>query len=49
MPLTAAWMDLETIVLIEVRKRKTNMTYYHVYVQFKFDTNKPIYETEADS
>ena len=49
MPFAATQMDLETVILSEARKRKTNMICYHISVQFKFDTNEPIYETETDS
>ena len=33
MPLAATWMDLEIIILSEVRQRKTNIICYHLYVQ----------------
>ena len=33
MPFTAAWMDLETVILSEVNQRKTNIC-YHSYVEF---------------
>ena len=29
----ATWMDLEIIVLSEVRGQKTNTTWYHLYVE----------------
>ena len=32
MPFAATWMDLEIIILNEVRKRKTNTILYHLYV-----------------
>ena len=35
MPFAATWMDLETIVLSEVRKKKTNTTRYHLHVESK--------------
>ena len=35
MPFAATWMDLEIIILSEVRKRKTNTIRYHLYVEFK--------------
>ena len=33
MPLAAAWMELESLVLSEVRKTKTNTVPYHFYAQ----------------
>ena len=35
MPFAATWMDLEIITLSEVRMRKTNATWYHLYVESK--------------
>ena len=35
MPFAATWMELETFILSEVRKRKSNTTYYHLYVESK--------------
>ena len=32
MPITATWIELEIITLIEVRQRKTNI-WYHIYVE----------------
>ena len=41
-------INLETIILSEVRQRKTNI--YHLDVKpFKNDTNKLIYKTETGS
>ena len=49
MPLAATSMDLEIIVLSEVRQRKTNIMWYHLYVQSKKnDTNELIYKTEIE-
>ena len=31
----AAWMDLETIILIEVSQRKMNAIWYHLYLESK--------------
>ena len=43
-------MDLEIIMLSEVRQRKTNIIWYHLYVESKKnDTNELIYKTEIDS
>ena len=42
-------MDLEIIILSEVRKRKIN-TYDITYMwNLKYDTNELIYEIETDS
>ena len=35
MPFAATWMQLEIIILSEVRKRKTNTVWYHLYVEAK--------------
>ena len=42
-------MDLEIIMLSEVRQKKTNIR-YHSYVEsnLKYDTNELIYKTETD-
>ena len=41
-------MDLEVIILNEVRQRKTNIILYHLYVESeKNDTNEHIYKTES--
>ena len=44
MPFAATWMDLEIIVL-----RKTNIIWYHLYVESKKWTNQLIYKTETDT
>ena len=47
MPFTATWMDLEITILSEVNQRKTNIIWYHLYVEFKNnDTKELIYKTE---
>ena len=33
MPFAATWMELETLILSEVRMRKTNTIWYHLYLQ----------------
>ena len=35
MPCAATWMQLEIVILSEVRKRKTNTIRYHLYVEAK--------------
>ena len=51
MPFAATRMDLEIIILSEVRQRKTNIIWYYLYVESnkKNDTNELIYKTETDS
>ena len=51
MSFAVTWMDLEFIILSEVRKRKTNIMGYHLHMESKVnnDTNELIYETETDS
>ena len=45
----AAWVDLEIIILSKVSQTKTNIIWYHLYVESeKNDTNELIYETETD-
>ena len=46
----STWMDIEIIILSEVRQRKTNIICYHLYVgSLKNDTGELIYKTEIDS
>ena len=33
MPFAATWIDLEIIILSEVRQRQTNTIWYHLYVK----------------
>ena len=43
-------MDLEIIILSEIRQVKTNIKCYHLYVESKKnDTNEHISKTERDS
>ena len=42
MPFAATWMDLEIIILSEIRQRKTNITWYCLYVESKKQTKKTI-------
>ena len=49
MPFVAPYMDLEIITLSEVRHRKTNIVWYHLYVVFKEnDINELKYKTETE-
>ena len=49
MPCAATWMDLQIIILSEVRKRNTN-TYDITYLRnLNYDTSELIYKTETDS
>ena len=49
MPFAALWMDLEIIILSEVRKRR-QIPYGITYMwNLKYDTNELIYGTETDS
>ena len=43
MPFAATWLDLEMIILSEVSQTKTNIIWYHLYVESKKnDTNELI-------
>ena len=35
MPFVAIWMELDIIILCEVNKKKTNTTWYHLYMESK--------------
>ena len=35
MPFTITWIDLAITILNEVRKRKPNIVWYHLYVESK--------------
>ena len=35
MPLAATWMDLKIVISGEVSQTKTNVMWYHSYVEFK--------------
>ena len=48
MPFAATWMQLEVIILREVRKRKTIHDITYMW-NLKCGTNEPIYRTERDS
>ena len=45
MPFAATWMDLETIILSEVRKRQISHDITYTW-NLKNDTNELIYKTE---
>ena len=49
-PFAATWMDLGIIIVNEVRQRKANTIWYHLYVDPRKDDRKElIYKTEIDS
>ena len=44
MPCAAIWRDLESVILKSVRQRKTNIIWYHLYVESKkMDTNELLF------
>ena len=50
MPFSATWMDLEIIILGEASQIESQIPYGLTYMwNLKCNTNKLIYETEADS
>ena len=51
MPFTATWMDLEIIILCEVKSEGEKQISYDITYMWnlKYDTNELIYETETDS
>ena len=56
MPFAATWMDLQIIILSEVRQKKTKYITYHMiymcymcYICVICGTNELIYKTETDS
>ena len=51
MPLAATWLDLEMIILSEIRQteKDDDIGWYHLYVESKKpNTHKLIYKTETD-
>ena len=48
MPFAATWMDLETVVLSEVRERQISYDITYMY-NLIYDTNEHIYETETEA
>ena len=50
MPFAATWIDLDVIILSEVKQTKTNILWYNLYVETKKkDTNEVICKIELDS
>ena len=50
MPFVATWMDLEIILLSEVKSERERQIPYITYIwNLKYATNEPIYKTETDS
>ena len=47
-PFAATWMNLEIIILSEVRKKNTNIILYYMQ-NLKYDTDEFIYKIETDS
>ena len=48
MPFSAIWMELEIIILSEIRE--SQITYDITYMwNLKYGTNEPIYKAETDS
>ena len=44
------WMDLESVIQSEVRKRKTNIIYQHIYVESaKTGISNLIYKVEIET
>ena len=49
MPFAATWMDLETVILSEVRQGRINIMTSLIRGHLKNDTNEVTYRTETDS
>ena len=49
LPFAATWMDLEIVILCEVRHRKTNMILFICGILKKKSTNELIYKTKVES
>ena len=48
MPFVATWIELETLILSEVRKTKTNTIYDITYIwNLIYGTNEPFYRRET--
>ena len=49
MSFAATWMNLEIIILSEVRQKKAHIKWYHFEVESnKNDTNELIYKTDSN-
>ena len=48
LPFTTTWMDIEGIMLSEIRQRKTNTISFHLYLESK-EQYKLTNKTETDS
>ena len=48
LPFTTTWMDIEGIMLSEIRQRKTNTIGYHLYVESN-EQNKMTYRIETEA
>ena len=50
MPFSATWKDLEIITLSEVKQKKTNIIWYHLYIESKIiDTDELTYKTDSQA
>ena len=49
MPFAATWMDLETVILSEVRERQISYDITYMWNLKKDGTNELIYKTEIES
>ena len=50
MSFAETWIDLEIIILSEVRQTERQTPYDNTYMwNLKYDTNEPTYKTETDS
>ena len=47
-PFAVTWMSLESIILSEVSQTKTNILWYHFYVESKKWYNELIHKTKVD-
>ena len=47
-PFAATWMDIEIIIISEVKQRKTNIVWYHYLWNLKNNTSELISKTERD-